>query len=111
MGTDGTFSDIYLNDLVGQILIGGSRKRGTSRLSPSPPQAGGRALIPKNACGWPILSGLVMKGWGLLLSFFYFLISNFYFLSVVPGAPHAALACGDFELSSGRGFCEMTKTD
>jgi hypothetical protein len=29
-GTDGTFSDIYLNYLVGQILIGGSRKRGTS---------------------------------------------------------------------------------
>ncbi len=36
-GTDGTFSDIYLNYLVGQILIGGSRKRGTSRLSPSLP--------------------------------------------------------------------------
>jgi len=26
-GTDGKFSDIYLNYLVGQILIGGSRKR------------------------------------------------------------------------------------
>src|SRR5260370_5938563 len=33
--TDGSFSDIYLNYLVGQILIGGSRKRGTSRLFPS----------------------------------------------------------------------------
>jgi hypothetical protein len=30
--TDGTFSDIYLNYPVGQVLIGGSRKRGTSRL-------------------------------------------------------------------------------
>jgi hypothetical protein len=29
----------------------------------------------------------------------------------VPGAPHAALACGDFELSPGRGICEVTKTD
>src|SRR5216684_1300029 len=28
-------SNIYLNYLVGQILIGGSGKRGTSRLSPS----------------------------------------------------------------------------
>src|SRR5258708_6154070 len=35
-GTDGTFSDIYLNYLVGQILIGGSRKRETPRLSLSP---------------------------------------------------------------------------
>src|SRR4029077_3821684 len=35
-GTDGTFSDIYLNYLVGQVLIGGSRKRGTSRLSLAP---------------------------------------------------------------------------
>jgi len=26
------FSDIYLNYLVGQVLIGGSRKGGTSRL-------------------------------------------------------------------------------
>src|SRR5713226_6947186 len=30
-------SDIYLNYLVGQILIGGSGKRGTSRLPPSLP--------------------------------------------------------------------------
>src|SRR6266849_4832989 len=29
----------------------------------------------------------------------------------LAGAPHAAFACGDFELSSGRGFCEVTKTD
>jgi len=35
-GTDGTFSDIYLNYLVGQVLIGGSRKRGTSLLSLAP---------------------------------------------------------------------------
>src|SRR5260370_41995474 len=34
-GTDETFSDIYLSYRVGQILTGGSRKRGTSRLSPS----------------------------------------------------------------------------
>ena len=35
-GTHGTFSDIYLNYLVGQIVIGGSRRRGTSRLSLAP---------------------------------------------------------------------------
>jgi len=35
-GTDGTFSDIYLNYLVGQVLISGSRERGTSRLSLAP---------------------------------------------------------------------------
>jgi hypothetical protein len=59
--------------------------------------AGGRALIPKNAFGWPILAvslyarvGLLfaslifwveVRGLSLVLfSNFYFLISNFYFL-------------------------------
>jgi hypothetical protein len=50
-GTDGTFSDIYLNYLLGQILIGGSRKRGISRLSPSPRRAcvGGQDTLHTSA--------------------------------------------------------------
>src|SRR5260370_38153111 len=49
MGTDVTFSDFYLNYLLGQTLIGGSRKRGTSRLSPSLPSLSG--LLDYR--GWP----------------------------------------------------------
>jgi hypothetical protein len=65
--------------------------------------AGGRVLIPKNAFGWPTLSGLVYERVGsfsflfslfsFLFSLFFFLFSNFYFpisifyLQVAGGAP------------------------
>jgi hypothetical protein len=39
--------------------------------------AGGRALIPKNAFGWPTLSGLVYERVGVFFfSIFQFLFSN-----------------------------------
>jgi hypothetical protein len=41
--------------------------------------AGGRALIPKNAFGWPILAGLFHARVGVFLfSFFQFLFSIFW---------------------------------
>ena len=47
-------------------------------------RAGGRALIPKNACGWPILSGLVYERVGP--SLVPFPLSNFQFLLSIGGA-------------------------
>ncbi len=47
-------------------------------------EAGGRALILKNAFGWPILAGLFFARVGSFSCPF----SNFYFLVSIPGNAH-----------------------
>jgi hypothetical protein len=59
------------------VLLDGQQRVATATilLSVLRDLAGGRAFIQKDAFGCPILAGCFLRGWGLSLSLFQFLIS------------------------------------